>query len=171
MATFRDDPADFQRLDFALLQNGPVALYCSAHVLAEDVAWLARDGYAIDVLDASAWRTPADAHDDLARTLAFPGYYGRNLAALNDCLGDLPVPDGSGRAVVARRFDVAVSRLGAFAQEFVDVFATASRRQLLFGRRLVALLQSDDPRLALAPVGACPVAWNPREWLDASRGV
>ncbi|MCH3968729.1 MAG: barstar family protein [Atopobiaceae bacterium] len=33
-----------------------------------------------------------DVHDHLARELGFPSYYGHNLAALADCLGDVCVP-------------------------------------------------------------------------------
>lgn len=40
-------------------------------------------------LSAAKWLSPAQAHDALARSLAFPDYYGRNLDALHDCLTDL----------------------------------------------------------------------------------
>ena len=40
---------------------------------------------------------------------------------------------------------------------------------LLWGARLVALVQSDDPHLKLPVVGACSVGWNPRERLDSLR--
>ena len=40
-------------------------------------------------LSARKWRTEQDVHDALARALQFPGYYGRNLDALFDCLRDL----------------------------------------------------------------------------------
>ena len=37
--------------------------------------------------------------------------------------------------------------------------------------RLLTLAQSDDPRIEFEPVGAHPVIWNPREWLDKNRGL
>lgn len=40
-------------------------------------------------LSARKWRTEQDVHDALARALSFPGYYGRNLDALFDCLREL----------------------------------------------------------------------------------
>ena len=40
-------------------------------------------------LSARTWDTPEKAHEDLAKALAFPEYYGRNLDALHDCLTEL----------------------------------------------------------------------------------
>ena len=40
-------------------------------------------------LSALTWDTPEKAHDDLAKALSFPEYYGRNLDALHDCLTEL----------------------------------------------------------------------------------
>ena len=36
--------------------------------------------------------TAEEAHDKLARKLDFPEYYGHNLDALEDCLGDIARP-------------------------------------------------------------------------------
>ena len=44
------------------------------------------------LLDEARFGAPADVHAYLAATLRFPAYYGRNLDALNDCLGDLDRP-------------------------------------------------------------------------------
>jgi hypothetical protein len=60
---------------------------------------------------------------------------------------------------------------GKFCTALLDIFATQSRAHLLFGRRLFAMVQSDDPRLSIGPVGAAPVTWNRREWLGQVRGV
>jgi RNAse (barnase) inhibitor barstar len=171
MAAFRDEPGEHQRLDYRLFQSGPVVMYFDSRILEEDLKWLLENAYLVDVCDASEWHTRSEALAAIARQLEFPEYFGGNLDALNDCLGDLPVADGSGRAVVLKRYDKAVAHLGSFASDLLDVFATQSRRHLLHGRRLIALVQSDDPRLSVEPVGACPVLWNPREWLDTTRGV
>lgn len=41
-------------------------------------------------LSAAGWDTPEKAHNDLAKALDFPAYYGKNLDALMDCLRYLP---------------------------------------------------------------------------------
>lgn len=50
----------------------------------------ARAGWRVGVV--SGPRTSREALDAIGRALAFPAYYGRNLDALWDCLGDLPGP-------------------------------------------------------------------------------
>ena len=48
MAIFRNDE-DLQRLDWELLQNGAVTLYVRPEVLAEDIEWLKRHDYRVEV--------------------------------------------------------------------------------------------------------------------------
>jgi RNAse (barnase) inhibitor barstar len=172
MAVFRsEDRVSPHRLDWRLLQNGPVALYVQPAVLAEDGAWLREHGYEVRILDCAAWRSVEDFHRAVAAELRFPGYYGHNLHALNDCLSDIEIPEEGGLVIEFLRYDnfAAVSRDAA--QAALDIIAINARRHLLFGRRLLALVQSDDPHIRFDPVGASPVTWNPREWTNASRGV
>ena len=44
------------------------------------------------VIDGSQMSGRQAAHQHLAERLSFPGYYGRNLDALFDCLTDLKAP-------------------------------------------------------------------------------
>ena len=171
MAAFRDDPSEWERLDWRLLQNSPIALYWREAVLAEDRAWLAAHGYRVYRLDAGAWGSVAGFHRDARRVLEFPTYYGENLAAFNDCLSDLSVPAEGGAALELRRFDAFARRDPHAAHAILDIIAENARRLLLRGRRLLALVQSEDPRLGFEPVGAVGAVWNPREWLDSSRGL
>ncbi len=164
-------PADVQRLDWMLLERGAVALYHKGSVLSGDVGWFRQQGYAIHELDGAGWHSPADFHAAAQTGLNFPAYYAKNLAAWIDCLAELPVPDESGLLIVLRRFDVFAKAEPQLAQTILDSLESASRRFLLTGRRLIALVQSDDPRIRFERVGALPVTWNPREWTDADRGL
>jgi len=155
----------------AFLQNSPVALYYRAAVLDEDLARLRGEGYTMDEFDCSKWHAEADFHAEVAVRLAFPDYYGRNLDAFNDCLGEIEVADSGGRAIVLRRYDSFAQREPQVAQHILDILASASWHCLLFGRRLLTLAQSDDPRIKFEPVGSHPALWNPRECMDKHRGL
>jgi RNAse (barnase) inhibitor barstar len=163
MAPFRW-PEDQDRLDWRLLQNGPVTLYFSRAVLADHVRWLQEHRYAVHAFDCSTWPTEEAFHQDIARALQFPGYYGGKLNALHDCLGDLEVPPDGGVALAFAAFDAwwkkAPDRYGAV----LDIIADNSRRFLLTGQRLLALVQSDDRDIRLPEVGASPVMVNPAEF-------
>jgi hypothetical protein len=164
-------PAEVQRLDWQLLERGAVALYHKSSVLSADLAWFRQQNYAIHELSATTWSTPIDFHTEAQRALSFPSHYSKNLASWIDCLAELPVPDESGTLLVFRRYDVFARAQGQLAQTILDSIETTSRRFLLTGRRLIALVQSDDPRIRFERVGAMPVTWNPREWLDSDRGI
>jgi hypothetical protein len=169
MAIFRDE--DIQQLDWALLYNSPITLYYCQEILESDLSWLQEHGYHTDLFDCMNWRTEEDLHNALATQLVFPDYYGSNLDAFNDCMRDLVIPEDSGRVFVFHRYDLFAVQYPEIAWHILDIIASHSRCASLFGRRLVALVQSDDPRIAFNPVGACPVMWNRREWLNKNRGL
>jgi RNAse (barnase) inhibitor barstar len=164
-------PDEPQRLDWKLLDRGAIALYHKSSVLSGDVGWFKQQGYVVHELNASTWDTPVAFHAEAQRVLGFPEYYGKNLASWVDCLPELAVPDESGMAIVFRRYDAFAKAQPQLAQTILDSIESTSRRFLLTGRRLIALVQSDDPRLRFERVGALPVTWNPREWTDADRGM
>ncbi len=91
------------------------------------------------------------------------------MSAFGDCLGEIEIPEVGGRVIVFHRFDRFARREVEIAQQALDIVATTAWRYLLLGRRLVALVQSDDPNITFGPVGAHPVMWNPREWLNKDR--
>ncbi len=171
MAVFRDGSDDFQRLDYTLLQNGTVSLYFRSAVLAEDVEQLKTYGYRIDNFDCAAWQNEEDMFTAFAATLNFPDYFGRNLNALNDCLCDIDVPEESGRALVFHRYDAFAAKMSEVVWTVLDIIESNSHLYLLFGKRLLALVQSDDPRIQFNGLGAQHANWNRREWLNANRGL
>jgi RNAse (barnase) inhibitor barstar len=169
MAFFRKVPKETERLDWRLLQHGAIALYHRSAILAEDATWFRQQGYVVYALDASTWSTPREFHEAAKRVLGFPAHYGSNLAAWIDCLGDLAVPDTGGVVLQINHYDAFARAQAQLAQTLLDSIESASRRFMLVGRRLLALVQSDDPRLRFERVGAMAVTWNPREWLESDR--
>jgi hypothetical protein len=164
-------PEEPQRLDWKLMERGAVALYHRSSVLSGDLGWFRQQQYVIHELNAATWPTPAEFHAEAQRVLGFPPHYSRNLAGWVDCLPEINVPDDSGTVLVFRRYDVFAKAQPQLAQTILDSIESTSRRFLLTGRRLLALVQSDDPRIRFERVGAMPVTWNPREWLDSDRGI
>jgi RNAse (barnase) inhibitor barstar len=164
VATFTDDPSDLQRLDWRLLRDGPIVLYLRRDVLEPDIAWLQEHAYDVKTLDCLTWSDPRAMHVAMATTLSFPEYYGMNLDAMNDCFSTLEIPADGGLVLVFSRFDSFSSRYRKMAHGILDILADHARRFLLFGRRLLVLVQSDDPRITFEPVGTTRVRWNPKEW-------
>jgi len=144
-------------LDTALLADGPVALVADPGPV---VRWLAGHGYRVHRIRAGDCRTGADLHAALAHALDLPEGYGRNLDALNDVLRSYALGAGPGLALVLDRYDAFARRDRATAQAVLEVFAGQARLGLLHSRRLLCLVQSDDPGLAFDPVGASPVTWH-----------
>lgn len=162
-------PAEPTRLDWRLLERGAVALYHRPSILSADIGWFKHERYVIREFEAANWTTAEAFHFDAKRVLEFPAYYAPNLMSWLDCLAELNVPDEGGFIVVFRGYDAFAKAQPHFAQTILDSIETTARRFLLTGRRLLALVQSNDPRIRFERVGAMPVTWNPREWLDSER--
>lgn len=161
----------------SFLRDTAVKMYFDVAILEHDVHALRAAGYHVVRADAAPWRDEADAHGDLAAMLDFPDYYGRNWDAFNDCLRDvthrgygLPT-DAAGLVLVLTGFDKFAARVPRDAHVLLDVYALRQRDALIDGVQLICLVQSDDPRLVLPPVGGNAPSWNRHEWLDAKRGV
>jgi len=170
-APSRAERPPLERLDVQLLQSSAVTLYHKHMLLAQDISCLQQFGYRVYTLDAALWKAPADFHADAKRELAMPEYYVPNLASWIDCLAELEIPETGGVVLQFRHFDAFARSDPHFAHTLLDSIESASRRFLLLGRWLLALVQSDDPRIRFERIGAVPVNWNPREWLDSDRGL
>jgi hypothetical protein len=171
MAAFRDSDQWYtddsgqerERLDWAILKFGPVALFHQPAVLDDAIAWLRRHGYSVAVVDCGADPSKQGVLDAITAALGFPP--GTSLDGFNDYCWQLEIADEGGLAVVLLHYN----QVAAADREFAE--ACSAWDKLLFGRRLMCLVQSDDPRLDFRPVGGHTPYWNPREWLLKDRGV
>ncbi|MGH9870573.1 MAG: barstar family protein [Candidatus Polarisedimenticolia bacterium] len=171
MTVFEPTPDEWSRLDYRLLRDQPVTLYYSRSQLEDDLGWFNKQGYKAFRFVASGWSTLDDFHHEVATALQFPDYYGRNLDAFNDCLSDMDIGATGGTLLVFVGFEKFAALFPREAWAILDIIAHQSRRALLHGRRLVALVQTNDPHATFDPVGAMAVGWNPREWSMKDRGL
>lgn len=177
MATFREsdtsytDAAGHQRdaLDWAILQNGPVALFFKPAVLEDAVRWLKQRGYTVATADCESDPSKQGILDSITAALGFPSC--ANLDGFDDYCWQLEVPDDGGFALVLLHYDQVATADQKLAEAVLDILAGSAWHKLLFGRRLICLVQSDDPRLTFGSVGGHAPMWNPREWFSKDRGL
>ncbi len=74
------------------------------------------------IIDGKRMTTIEETHRYLERTLRLPPYYGHNLDALYDCLGDL----SQNVYIILINGDLLDSNLGEFAAKLRKVFTDAS---------------------------------------------
>jgi len=175
MAIFQPDEVNNEQLDWVILREGGVQLYWRDEILADDLGWLKSNGYKIISFDAAEWQSGSEweserlMHEALKDKLSLPDYYGKNLNALDECIvDDLVVPDSGGLALVLNHYN----RFPKAAAEMVlNIFARGVRHHILFGRRLLILVQSDNPAIKFDSLGGFTAGWNSREWLNKNRGL
>ncbi|MET9116030.1 barstar family protein [Streptomyces longwoodensis] len=156
--------------------NTFVTLFCRKRLLTQAVERLEDRGFRVIRLEAGHWNTERDMHHAMAAALTFPDYYGRNLDALNDCLGDIAcyggyddAPEGTGLVLVFTDYDRFAATCPRAAQVVLDIIADQARQAAVLRRRFFSLVHSNDANIRFEPVGAMPVLWNSDEWLDANR--
>jgi RNAse (barnase) inhibitor barstar len=167
MAVFENTPEEWQRLDWQILQDGWTSLYWQQSILDKDLNWFKNENYSVFDFDCTKWTESKQIHNDLKKQLDFPDYYGENLNALNDCLSDIEIK-ATGLLIVFRHFQIVDKDI---AHSLLEVFARNSRLHNLFGKRLLTLVQVDNPNYHIESVGSTPVLWNGAEWLDSKRGL
>ena len=153
---------------FKILSDGPISMYHDMAILDKDLKWFEENNYTVFDFDTMNW-TIKQAHSDIKNKMDFPDYYGANLNAFNDCLGDTYTTDHKGQVIVFQHFDIISKKEKDFCQGLLDVIANNSRSWLLTGQRLIGIVQSDDPNIFYDNVGGNPPYWNRQEWFDASR--
>ncbi|MFD7018519.1 barstar family protein [Streptomyces sp. NPDC059928] len=158
------------------MDNTFVTLFWRRQLLTEAELRLENRGFQIIRLAAGEWSTEQELHQAIAAALQFPDYYGHNLDALNDCLGDVArfgpyseSPDGAGLVLSFTGYDRFAAACPRAAQIVLDIIADQARRAAVLHRRMICLVHSNDPDIQFEPVGATPVMWNNSEWLDSNR--
>ena len=80
------------------------------------------------ILDGKQMKTVADAHLYIAEKMDFPSYYGKNLDALEDCLGEF---GASCTVIIINASDIYLS-LDGYAHRLLEVFRDVSAQNNAF---------------------------------------
>lgn len=75
-------------------------------------------------LDGRRMDSRAAAHQHIRDQLGLPGYYGNNLDALHDCLGEM-----EGARITLRYADALRNALGVYGQQLIKVFEDSARER------------------------------------------
>ncbi|MFE6965650.1 barstar family protein [Agromyces sp. NPDC057679] len=153
-------------LDWQLVQDGFVA-GLSTQNLESTVEWLSNRGYHVVRFDASRWYERESMHRAFASALDFPAYYGANMDALADCLGDVAEmaygwpSEAIGLVLVLDGVDVDADglELGTI-RAVLKLISDAARHGSLMGNRILCIVHSekDSTQNALAAGGL--VSWK-----------
>lgn len=152
-----------------LLTNGSVKLFWKNETLVKFISDISSEGFDIYTFDCSKWDIN-NYHNDLASTLGFPDYYGKNLDAFNDCLSDL-VPRNIGIVLVFQNYDLFAKKEPNEAFHILDIVQINSWRFLLEDIKLLAFVQSNDSNIDFPDLGGMPAEWNSEEWFNKNRGL
>ena len=159
------------QIDWPFLQNGPTTLFKSQKILDEAVSNLKGMGYVVHHIDCSRDDKFLSSLIDSLRWQQQFGYVPKslNLNALNDAVRGEPFDTSDYAVMVFDQFQGFWKRDKATAFQILDIFASASRDYLIFGKRLLSFVKTSNPSFHIDALGATPANWNSREWLNKDR--
>jgi hypothetical protein len=162
---------DTNRADWPLLQNGAVTLYWRMELFEAAIDSLAQLRYRVLRL---RFNEPQQFMADVSKALKWQqqfGYqaWGGGLDALNDAFRDEPFNSADDSAFCVENFQAAVKYNSKWSTAMLDIIERTSRDYLLFGKRLVALVQTKNATYRCKGIGATSAHWNKKEWLDRTR--
>jgi hypothetical protein len=166
MTVFTDN--DWGAEDLRLLLAGHVHFVRHGWAVERLTSDLTTLGYGVVTINSGAC---ADRNDLMATIVAaipaWPAGYGVGNGkwdAFDDAFFDYAVNTATPkRLLIFGQFNRFATRDRESANVLACLLEHAGRLQVLFGRRLICLLQTDDPDLALDPVQVHHVAWNQYE--------
>ena len=165
---------DYNREDYALLQNSAVNLFWDPAVLVQSREALARLDY--DEADISCLAGWSGIREPFSIVLRWQDQFGYapwtgNLDALNDGLGGYPFGPSRRAMLVLRGFHCLVEENRSASEALLDMLEHHARNYLLWGKTLIVLVQTDDNDFESPSIGARYAGWNSRERLDSERGL
>lgn len=147
-------------------------MYRNEWALSRLVTDLAGLGYEIAEVDVATCGDADNLRDAVIAAFdEWPSHYGRDTwMGFSDGLMDHLLNPARPRVVlVLKRLDQVRGRDDASVRTLLDQLVSIARWHLLFGRRLICLVETDDTALDLGVLGGEQPGWSRHEFLIAHR--
>ncbi len=165
-------PDSLDRLDWPLLQNGPVNLFWRKSLFEAAILDLEALNYRILRIKYASLE---GFYRDVSAVLKWKEQFGYDrwngsLDALNDGFRGEPFDSADDGAFCIEDFDLLVAEDRGMGETILDIIADQSRSYLLFGKRLIGLVQTADAKYQTEKLGGAAAHWNQAERLNSARG-
>lgn len=154
--------------DIEILRDGPICMYYKNSILDEDVNWFYENRFEVYDINVKDWNRK-NYQDNLKKAFDMPDYYGGNSNAFEECLNEKIYSRYQGLVIVLRRIDEFLNNDSNSSINMLDIIARESRFWLIEGKKLITLIQSNEPFLELPKLGGIEPVWNAQEWMNDSR--
>lgn len=169
-----DEALAWGQADLEFMQQGAVNLFWRRSVLEDARLALEALSYDVQVLNCEdGWAGFQAQMSSLLRWDEQFGYspWTGNLDALNDGLSGYPFPSSNKAVLALTGFHSLVRNDKRSSGVLLDLLEYHSRQFLLFSKRLIVLVQTDDNRFMPPLAGGRTPQWNRDEWMDKNRGL
>ncbi len=156
---------------YGLLRHGTsIFNYSNNEYLEEDLEWFKKNNFRIiefnlnkDILSGEEFLKELQEIPDI-------GMHSLNLDSFNDGLSEIEIA-GAGLIIVFRHSEILLSFSQNIFLYVLDSLDGYSRFELLNGKRVITLVQTDDPHSEVGRLGERYAHWNPHEWGFKNRKV
>ena len=160
-----------QRADWPFIKDGAITLFWRRALFNAAKETLRSLDYDLLQLECS---TVERFKLELSAALRWEEQFGYspwdgNLNALDEGVAWYRFPPSSNVALAFAGFHRLVAEDPVTARGLLDVIELQSRNHLAAGRRLIALIQTDDAKFYAGGLGKRSATWNQPEWFDANR--
>jgi hypothetical protein len=159
--------------DLQLFQNGGVVLFYQQAILDGATDNLTSNGYQVHKIDCQQHTDKEAVLFAIVDSLKIPRCQGIGLDGFNDFMSEIDFDGCTGVVVVLKAFHQFRQAFPECVFHILDIMAVNHRWHMLFGNRLLTLVQSDDPRIneQIGPIGGYNPVWNPAEMRNKNRGL
>ncbi len=173
LAAFTEKETEDQWQIWQLFQNGGVVLFHQQAVLDAATDELTQNGYRVYRIECQYHKDEDAVLCAIVDSLGIQRYQNIGLDGFNDFISQIDFDGCTGVVVVLAAFQHFRQAFPERSFAILDIMADNHRSHLLFGNRLLTLVQSDDPRIdeQISAIGGYKPSWNPAEWMNKNRGL